>query len=540
VSKTIKKEVPSRRKFMWQLGAFSLGMLRPVRAAAQVPFAFFKSVAATTTPTWSPGKLFSWGSSNYGDLGLGALGSQSSPVQVGSSTTWTKVVSTTSHTLALNSGKLFSWGSNSSGELGIGTTVGKSSPVQVGAATDWGDVAAGGESSTYTNTSFAVKTSGTLWAWGSNNFGQFGDVTIANNSSPIQIGTGTTWSQVVGSAANSYGMSVGAMQTDRSLWMWGDNTYGQLGIVGPALLALSGFASVSVSMGFSAGIRTDGTLWTWGDNATGNLGDGTTTSRTIPKKVGTGTTWRTISTSGQTSNSQQSFMVATKTDNTLWGWGDNAFAELGTGNYVSRSSPVQIGIAEWKTASAGGDLFNTHYVQALKTDNTRWTWGRDANGELGIAPNALRSVGASAWTKISAGTSHAVGIRTDGTLWGWGANDVGQLGSASILSGPTQLITGTWSEVCAGDTWTLAVRSDGTLWATGSNSDGQLGTGSTTSLNVFTQIGTLTNWKYLTSGCRTTNAVKTDGTVDGYGWKWAARAWSDAQLLFARSSWRAH
>ncbi len=85
-------------------------------------------------------------------------------------------------------GTLWAFGYNNQGQLGDGTVVNKSSPVQVGTLTTWSAVAAGGTHTT------ALKTDGTLWTWGQNNYGQLGDGTIVDKSSPIQVGTLTTWS----------------------------------------------------------------------------------------------------------------------------------------------------------------------------------------------------------------------------------------------------------------------------------------------------------------------------------------------------------
>ena len=163
-------------------------------------------------------KLWSWGSNYYGKLGLGDTASRSSPVQVGTTSTWSSVEYNRggTHTLATKTdGTLWAWGENFSGQLGLANTTNRSSPVQVGALTTWSKVCCG-----LYNTA-AIKTDGTLWTWGNNRGGQLGIGNIVYKSSPVQVGALTTWSKV------SCGKAVtAAIKTDGTLWTWGDNNYG--------------------------------------------------------------------------------------------------------------------------------------------------------------------------------------------------------------------------------------------------------------------------------------------------------------------------
>jgi alpha-tubulin suppressor-like RCC1 family protein len=82
---------------------------------------------------------------------------------------------------------LWAWGSNNSGQLGLGDGIARSSPVQIGTATDWSSVI------TFNNHVLARKTDGSLWSWGLRNSGQCGVPIIASISSPIQVQTATNW-----------------------------------------------------------------------------------------------------------------------------------------------------------------------------------------------------------------------------------------------------------------------------------------------------------------------------------------------------------
>src|SRR3990167_9564244 len=305
----------------------------------------------------APKGLWSWGSYQNGQLGLGDAVSRSSPVQVGASITWASVSaagSNVSHATKTD-GTLWGWGGNSVGQLGLGDTANRSSPVQVGTLATWGIVESG------TNTSFAIKTNGTLWAWGNDGYGYLGLGTSGlNKSSPVQVGTLATWSQV--SSSNNF---------------------------------------------FSA-IKTDGTLWSWGYNSIGQLGFGDTIRRSSPVQVGTLATWSAVG----AGESYRTFAI--KTDGTLWAWGDNAsnnYGTLGLGDIVNRSSPVQVGtLTTWSLLGvAGGNAF------AVKTDRTLWGWGSNANGRLGLGDLANRSspvqVGTLAsWVKIVGGNNQVLGI----------------------------------------------------------------------------------------------------------------------------------
>jgi alpha-tubulin suppressor-like RCC1 family protein len=133
--------------------------------------------------------MWAWGYNNFGQLGLNDTVYRSSPVQIGALTTWFKIAAGTVHNLAIKTdGTLWAWGNGGDGRLGLNTYgPNQSSPVQVGALTTWSQVA-GGDSF-----SLAIKTDGTLWSWGINNIGELGLNNLVYRSSPVQIGTNTNW-----------------------------------------------------------------------------------------------------------------------------------------------------------------------------------------------------------------------------------------------------------------------------------------------------------------------------------------------------------
>jgi len=155
----------------------------------------YKSVVAVKTN----GTLWCWGRNNEGQLGRGNTSNYYSPVQVGALTTWKSCSSGRVYTVATKTdGTFWSWGDNTYGQLGLGTSgayTGRSSPVQVGALTNWGSAICTQNSST-----LAIKTDGTLWSWGSNGSGQLGLNNTTNYSSPMQVGSGTTWAKIIAMA----------------------------------------------------------------------------------------------------------------------------------------------------------------------------------------------------------------------------------------------------------------------------------------------------------------------------------------------------
>jgi alpha-tubulin suppressor-like RCC1 family protein len=287
--------------------------------------------------------LWTWGFNIAGPLGINNNLSRSNPVQVGALTTWSKVISGDQFNLALKSdGTLWSWGANTFGGLGLGDALNRSSPVQIGTDTNWSSIGAG------PYVGLAIKTTGTLWAWGRNNNGQLGDGTTINKSSPIQVGSDTDWSLATGGGLAASSMTL-ALKTNNSLWSWGSNLNGQLAQndavnrSSPVQVgAVTDWSKVTAfATGGALGIRTNNTLWSWGVNTNGELGlslpaGSATSNRSSPVQVGSLSNWSSIGTAFTAG-------YAIKTDGTLWSWGRNDNGQLAQNDIVNRSSPVQVG-----------------------------------------------------------------------------------------------------------------------------------------------------------------------------------------------------
>lgn len=332
------------------------------------------------------GKIWGWGNNGLGALGLGKFsGSQITPTPSNDTSTFTQIASGgNSFSIALKSdGTLWATGSNTYGFLGIGNYENEKSFTQIGSATDWKSISAGGSHV------LAIKTDGTLWAWGANNEGQLGNGTKTMSNVPIQIGVETNWQHV--SAGGYY---------------------------------------------FSAAIKTDGTLWVWGNDSYGQLGNGQITIHyTIPTKIDTATDWQKIS-------AGQYQMIAIKNNGTLWAWGDNSAGSIGIGNTTPVSVPIQVGIANnWKQISAGN---LTSY--AIKTDGTLWAWGYNSNGQLGDGTTTQKTIPTQIgletnWQLVAGAMSYyyAVALKNDGSAWSWGINNFGVLGDGTTIQRTTPI-----------------------------------------------------------------------------------------------------
>ena len=465
-------------------------------------------------------ELWVFGSNSSGQLGLLDLTSRSSPVQLTAIGNVRQVDFGYQYGLAIKTdGTLWAWGINTFGELGLGDTVTRSSPVQVGAGTNWQKVAAG--PNLEQRTSYAIKTDGSMWAWGYNGYGQIGDLTTVDKSSPVQVLPTTKTNWVDMDAGLNFSMG---LDSSGSIWTWGFNGNGELGLgnttgrTSPVQVGtLTNWSKISAANAGWYSIKTDGTLWSCGRGGFGELGNGTATNKSSPVQIGSATDWQKVA------GGSYHGLAIRGTDGTgsLWSWGYNNVGQLGLGNTTNRSSPVQVGtLTNWKEVFGAHDTGGASQGRsfAIKTDGTLWGWGHNAQGQLGdgtisntTSPVQIGTL--STWVSASGGNgfSLVMGTTSSGTasIYSMGVNSgaLGRFGlsaPATVMS-PVQLGTFSasdyqWSKtaISAGESHTVALKTSGSnsgsLFAWGINSSGQFGDGTTTGKSSPVQIGALTTW----------------------------------------------
>lgn len=401
-------------------------------------------LASAQTPQVDPWAWGNDSQGQLGDGGTTPnVNANPNPVQVSNLTDVLAVAGGGLHSLAIksdgtddstsNDGTVWTWGNDFNGQLGDGgTNANKNTPVQASGLTDMVAVAGG------SNHSLAVKSDGSVYTWGGNNKGQLGydpdptTTTFEDSSTPGQVSGLTDVVAVAG--GTSYSL---ALKSDGTMWAWGNNDVGQLGNgeSGSGLTSITpvqvedpsdasgfftGVVAVAAGSHHSLAVKSDGTVWAWGWNPYGQLGDGTTTNSSTPVQASNLT--------GATDVSGGNFhSVALKSDGTVWAWGRNDKGQLGhdpnpaTPGFQNSSTPSQVSSLTGVKDVASG---NNHNLVATNTSGAVWAWGCNDYGQLGnsgvptnpasncatFSRTPVQTIGLFAATEVTGGGSHSLAL----------------------------------------------------------------------------------------------------------------------------------
>ncbi|MGW8359680.1 RCC1 domain-containing protein [Streptomyces wedmorensis] len=332
-----------------------------------------------------------------------------------------------------------SWGVNTGGQLGNGTTLDQPTPGSVAglARSNVRELSAGGLNSS-TSFALALLGDGTVLSWGGNTSGQLGNGTTTPQGFPAAV-AGLSGVSSIAAAGGSFALAV---RGGRVL-AWGTNPYGQLGNGaatpdkdGPAtrpvaVQSLNRVKDVSGGCNHSVALREDGTVWSWGRNANGQLGIGTRTDRNTPQKV-PGLDDVVAIAAGCTHT------LALTAEGTVKAWGLNSKGQLG--NDSTEDSPVPVDVQHLDDVTK---VFAGAYQSyALLADGTVRAWGWNGHGQLGDGTTVDRTTpvpvpGLSGVQELAAGWQHTLAVLDDQSVLAWGNNSNGQLGNGTTDSSPT-------------------------------------------------------------------------------------------------------
>ena len=372
----------------------------------------------------------------------------------------------------------------------------------------------------------ALSSDGKVYAWGYGGSGRLGDGNYANSTIPVAVTTtGVLSGKTITAISAGSGHSL-ALASDGTVYAWGNNTSGRLGInstnatgtpksVVTTGTPMSGKTIVGISAGaaHSLALASDGTVYAWGNNGSGRLGngDGTNADALVPAAIETAGTPM----SGKTIvaiSAGETHSLALASDGTIYSWGARMYGRLGDGS-TSASTALPVAVTTTGTPMEGKTItaISAGYSHslALASDGTVYSWGYNSSGQLGnnstatsTVPVAVTTTGTpmsgKTITAIAAGSYHSLALASDGTVYTWGYNNYGQLGNNSTTTSyvpvaitTTGVLAGkTIIAIAGGSSHSLALASDGTVYTWGYNNYGQLGNNSTTTSTVPVAVTT--------------------------------------------------
>ena len=348
-------------------------------------------------------------------------------------------------------GAVWAWGMNNTKQLGNNDInwADRSIPVLLADTDNFSKI------STFCIYSIGLKEDGTAWAWGNNMFGQLGDGTVIDRISPVFVKGNISFSDISVGGMHSLGIN----GSDSSLWAWGDNTYGQFGnntsgnsCSSPVLVSCSAsLVQVIAGNTSSYGLDNNGEVWAWGANNYGQLANFTNIDTSIPSLILGGIQFSKISVG------MDHIIGIRSSDGSLWAWGYNDKGQLGDGTTNSRSSPVAVlSTLSFKDVACGLGC-----SIGISEDNV-YTWGMDIDIMAPPTLSPVATVMDVSFTNVAV-CSNSVsffGLDTEGAVWSWGWNAYGQLGNNSNddIFDPVKIIDYGVTDVQAGDCFGMVLR----------------------------------------------------------------------------------
>ncbi len=514
----------------------------------------------------SDGRVWTWGANWNGQLGDGTYDYRTTPVQVPGLTGVAAIAAGANYTLALkNDGTVWAWGYGNGWNNYV-------TPYQVQGLDGITAISSRG------NYNVALKNDGTAWTW------------ETWNQSAVQV---DGLSQITAVAAgNSHTM---VLKNDGTVWTWGNNTYGQLGdgtisnSSTPAQVAvLTDVIAIASGAYHSLAKQSDGTIWAWGYNTEGEIGDGSTNNRTAPVIAADTQPPSQLSLTGTLSETTISLTWSASTDNV----GVTGYAIyrdgtiIGTTTDTSYTDNLTLGQtfsyvvkafdAAGNESEASNSVVNEHNApsiptgltvaaKSVKTVSLTWEASTDDVGLVGyeiyrdgtkvgttpstdytdseLAPNTTYNYMLKAYdvagnisesstsvevttdelviqvSSLAGGNNHSMTIK-EGTVWTWGYNNYGQLGDGTNTNRTTAVqvpgLSG-FKAVSGGFYHSLALKDDGTIWAWGYGGYGQLGDGTWNTYYAPVQVPELTSVSAIAAGDYHSVALS-----DGRVWTWGA------------------
>lgn len=332
------------------------------------------------------------------------------------------------------------------------------------------DVEAGG------NHSAALTRDGTLYMWGANSYGQLGEGSTASRKYAIKINSVTALPEHSVKQVSLGGAHSAALTFDGTLYMWGRNSNGQVGdgtrtnVYHPKKI-MNNVKMVACGNEHSAAVTADGSLYMWGANGSGQLGDGTGYVLLTPVKIMDNVKYVALG---------SNYSAAITTDNSLYTWGANHNGQLGDGTTTNTNRPGKImsNIRSVSLSKTGS------HSAAIDLDDTLFCWGDNGYGKIGDGTRTKRYSPVRVATNtvlVDLGYSHTVALSADGALYTWGEPGYGRLGNGNtsfVCLSPARRMDNIVS-AAAGGYHTLALTTDGRVLSCGYNTSGELGNGST-------------------------------------------------------------